>query len=59
VESVRFADDARAMFEASDQPKQLEIVDSEVHSSGLVTTADPDVVEQTRDLIVAFIEEHA
>ena len=59
VESVRFADDARAMFEASDEPKQLEIVDSGVHSSGLVTTADPEVVEHTRELIVAFIEEHA
>lgn len=59
VESVRFADDATAMFEASGDPKQLEIVDSGVHSSQLVISADPDVVEHTRELIVAFIEEHA
>jgi len=60
VESVRFADDARAMFEASPKPRQLEIVDSGLHSSGLVINpADPDVIEHTRQLIVAFIEEHA
>ena len=59
VESVRFADDARAMFEAASEPKQLEIVDSDRHSSQLVINADPDVIEHTRELIVAFIEEHA
>jgi hypothetical protein len=59
VESVRFADDARAMFEASPEPRQLEIVDSNLHSSSLVTGAPPDVLEHTRQLIVAFIEEHA
>jgi hypothetical protein len=59
VESVRFAEDAGAMFEASPEPRQLEIVDSDVHSSGLVIRARPDVVEHTRQLIVAFIEEHA
>jgi alpha-beta hydrolase superfamily lysophospholipase len=59
VESVRFAEDAGAMFEASPEPRQLEIVDSNVHSSGLVIRARPDVVEHTRQLIVAFIEEHA
>lgn len=59
VESVRLADDARAMFEASGEPKQLEIVDSDSHSSALVVSADPDVIEHTRELIVAFIEEHA
>ncbi len=61
VEFVRFADDARAMFEASAEPKQLEIVDSRMHSSELVvnTRFDPEVVEHTRELIVAFIEKHA
>jgi pimeloyl-ACP methyl ester carboxylesterase len=59
VESVRFADDARAMFEASPEPRQLEIVDSGAHSSELVTVAGQEVVEHTRELIVAFIEEHA
>ena len=39
VESVRFADDARAMFEASPEPRQLEIVDSDAHSSELVIGA--------------------
>jgi dienelactone hydrolase len=69
VESVRFAEDARAMFEASPEPRQLEIVDSDKHSSELLfdpnpssTTAPADahraVVEHTRELIVAFIEEH-
>ena len=57
VASVRFADDARAMFEASPEPRQLEIVDSGAHSSELVIRGD--VVAQTRALIVAFIEEHA
>jgi predicted alpha/beta-hydrolase family hydrolase len=59
VESVRFADDASAMFEASPEPRQLEIVDFDRHSSELVMSASPDVVEHTRELIVAFIEEHA
>ena len=45
--------------EASREPAQLEIVDSSSHSSNLVTSAGKDVVEHTRDLIVAFIEEHA
>lgn len=70
VESVSFAEDAGAMFEASPEPRQLEIVDSDKHSSGLLfdpspsSTAAPaeahrDVVEHTRKVIVAFIEEHA
>ena len=67
VESVRFAEDARAMFEASSDPRQLEVVDSHVHTSELVgahpyesvNVARSDVIEHTRALIVAFIEEHA
>ena len=59
VESVSFSEDARAMFEASPEPRQLEIIDSGSHSTDLVITASPDVIEHTRQLIVAFIEEHA
>jgi pimeloyl-ACP methyl ester carboxylesterase len=59
MEAVRFAEDAHAMFEASPDPRQLEIVASSAHSSSLVTGAARDVVEHTRALIVAFIEEHA
>ncbi len=59
VAPVRFAEEARSMFEASREPKQLEIVDSGNHSSQLVTTAGDEVVDHTRALIVAFIEEHA
>jgi pimeloyl-ACP methyl ester carboxylesterase len=59
VGTVRFADEARSMYQASREPRQLEIVDSSSHSSVLVTSAGPDVVEHTRELIVAFIEEHA
>jgi pimeloyl-ACP methyl ester carboxylesterase len=57
VQRVSFADDARAMFDASPEPRQLEIVDSGAHSSELVIRGS--VVEHTRALIVAFIEEHA
>jgi hypothetical protein len=59
VAPVRFAEEARSMFEASREPRQLEIVDSGNHSSQLVTTAGDEVVDYTRALIVAFIEEHA
>lgn len=67
VELVRFADDARAMFEASPEPRQLEIIDIGAHSSELVGTfpdefvseVRADVITHTRQLIVAFIEEHA
>jgi dienelactone hydrolase len=67
VESVSFAEDAGGMFAASSEPKQLEIVDSHRHSSELVgaypnefvSDASVDVITHTRQLIVAFIEEHA
>jgi hypothetical protein len=50
-------------------PRQLEIVDSDRHSSDLLFDASPSsttapaeshraVVEHTRELIIAFIEEH-
>ncbi len=61
VTRVYFAEDARAMFEASPEPRQLEIVDSGAHSSELVGARpnEADVIMHTRQLIVAFIEEHA
>ena len=56
IESVRFADDARTMFDATAEPRQLALVDSAFHSSGLVTTAPDDVVTETRALIFRFLE---
>ena len=58
IESVRFADDAQVMFDAAPEPRQIELVDSRHHGSALVTIADP-IAEQTRRIIVAFMEEHA
>lgn len=58
IESVRFADDAQAMFDAAPEPRQIELVDSRYHGSGLVTNADL-IGDQMRRIIVAFIEEHA
>ena len=59
VERVFFADDAQSMFDAAPEPKQIEIVESGRHSSELVTVADRQTVEQTRQIIVTFIEEHS
>jgi pimeloyl-ACP methyl ester carboxylesterase len=59
IDSVRFADDAQSMFDAAPEPKQIELVDSALHSSELVTIADPKIVQRARQIIVAFIEEHA
>jgi hypothetical protein len=56
IESVRFADDARRMFAAAEQPKQLALVDSSFHSSGLVTIAPDHIVEETSALIFRFLE---
>jgi len=56
VSSVAFASDAERMFEAAEEPKELELVDSRVHSSGLVTTATDEIVEETRALIYRFLE---
>ncbi len=55
IESVRFAEDARRMFAAAEQPKQLALVDSSFHSSDLVTIA-PDVVKETRALVFRVLE---
>jgi pimeloyl-ACP methyl ester carboxylesterase len=56
IESVRFAADARRMFAAAEQPKQLALVDSSFHSSDLVTIAPDAVVKETRALILRFLE---
>lgn len=56
IESVRFAADARRMFAAAEQPKQLALVDSSSHSSNLVTTDLDDIVKETRALIFRFLE---
>jgi pimeloyl-ACP methyl ester carboxylesterase len=56
IESVRFAEDARRMFAAAEQPKQLALVDSSFHSSELVTTAPDHIVKETRALIFRFLE---
>jgi pimeloyl-ACP methyl ester carboxylesterase len=56
IESVRFAADARRMFAAAEQPKQLALVDSAIHSSGLVTYAPDHIVKETRALIFRFLE---
>lgn len=56
IERVRFADDARRMFDAAADPKRLALVDSGFHSSELVTTAEDDIVTETRGLIFRFLE---
>ena len=58
VENVRFAGDARRMFRAAEEPKQLALVDSAFHSSELVTTAPGNVVKETRALIFRFLDGH-
>jgi pimeloyl-ACP methyl ester carboxylesterase len=56
IESVRFAADARRMFAAAEQPKQLALVDSSFHSSFLLTAAPDTVVKETSALIFRFLE---
>ena len=58
VKSVSFAEDARSMFEASGEPSRLEIVDSDAHGSALLVIAVHDGAAHTRELIIAFIDEH-
>jgi pimeloyl-ACP methyl ester carboxylesterase len=59
IESVRFAEDARRMFAAAEQPKRLALVDSFSHSSELVTTAQGKIVKKTRALIFRFLEDNS
>jgi pimeloyl-ACP methyl ester carboxylesterase len=59
VTSVRFAADARRMFGAAEEPKELVLVDSSYHSSELVTTAEADIVRQTRSAVFRFLSENS
>jgi pimeloyl-ACP methyl ester carboxylesterase len=59
VKRVRFAVDAQRMYDASEEPKELLLVDSLFHSSELVTTALPaEVVPQTRSAVFRFLRTH-
>jgi pimeloyl-ACP methyl ester carboxylesterase len=59
VKSVRFAADARRMFDAAEEPKELVLVDSSHHSSELVTFAPADIVRQTRAAVFRFLRENS
>jgi len=59
VKSVRFAVDARRMFDAAEEPKELVLVDSSFHSSDLVTAAPADIVRQTRAAVFRFLSENS
>ena len=59
VTSVRFAADARRMFDAAEEPKELALVDSSFHSSELVTTAPADIVRQTRGAVFRFLSKNS
>ena len=59
VTSVRFAADARRMFGAAEEPKELALFDSSFHSSELVTTAPGDIVRQTRDAVFRFLSKNS
>ena len=59
VKSVRFAADARRMFDAAEEPKELALVDSSYHSSELVITAPADIVRQTRSTVFRFLSENS
>jgi pimeloyl-ACP methyl ester carboxylesterase len=55
IKSVRFAADARRMFDAAAEPKELVLVDSSFHSSDLLTDAPADIVRQTRAAVFRFL----
>jgi pimeloyl-ACP methyl ester carboxylesterase len=59
VKSVRFAADARRMFGAAEEPKELVLVDSSHHSSELVTVAEANIVRQTRSAVFRFLSENS
>jgi alpha/beta superfamily hydrolase len=57
---IQFAEEAERMFEAAAEPKDLLILESRSHSSGLVTVALEDgVIDQTRNAILRFMKENA
>ena len=59
IESVVFADDARAMFEAASEPKHLELIEARHHSAELVTTTEREIVAATRNVILEFLETYS
>jgi pimeloyl-ACP methyl ester carboxylesterase len=66
VKSVRFAADARRMFDAAEEPKELVLVDSSFHSSDLVTTAhlgplvdNERALRQARAAVFRFLRENS
>jgi pimeloyl-ACP methyl ester carboxylesterase len=62
VKSVRFAADARRMFAAAKEPKELVLVDSFLHSSELVGFAlsgDVKAITQTRRAVFRFLSENS
>jgi pimeloyl-ACP methyl ester carboxylesterase len=69
VKSVRFAADARRMFAAAEEPKELALVDSSFHSSELVATAPADyrlalpgeakAIKQTKAAVFRFLSENS
>ncbi len=60
VKRVSFAADARRMFAAAEEPKELVLVDSSSHSSELVTGPTVfDFVKQTRAVVFQFLSEHS
>jgi pimeloyl-ACP methyl ester carboxylesterase len=58
VTSVRFAADARRMFDGAEEPKELALVDSSFHSSDLLTYAPADVRRQTTEVVLRFLSEN-
>jgi pimeloyl-ACP methyl ester carboxylesterase len=59
VKSVRFAADARRMFDAAEEPKELVLVDSSFHSSDLLTYAPAEIRRQTRDAVFRFLSKNS
>jgi hypothetical protein len=66
VKSVRFALEARRMFDAADEPKELVLIDSSFHSSELLTTPPARIpkqfrgaVYQSRAAVLRFLSENS
>jgi hypothetical protein len=68
IKSVRFAADARRMFEAAEEPKELVLVASSHHSSDLVAWRAADLallspeaakpIKQARGAVFRFLSEN-
>ncbi len=59
VKSVRFAVEARRMFDAAEEPKELVLIDSSFHGSDLLTFAPADIRRQTSDAVFRFLSENS